>query len=119
MYNDFYDEIRNKLFQQLNTNSNITALIDIDDNSDYMIMNDEIVNSEWGNTKSTINYYRQSQDDFSCYGDVTFSCNCRAFTMSKSEDIANTIKRELHEKTIDDFIFTVTLYSYIRLNKYL
>jgi hypothetical protein len=109
-----YSEVRNKLFEQLNTNVTITALLDTYDVDKYMIVCDDVVDSDWGNEKTTINYYRDRQDDFSCYGDIDFTTNCRAETRAKSEDLANTIKDELHEKTIDGFMFIVTFTGTIR-----
>jgi len=108
-----YSETRNKLFQQLNTNTNITDLIDKYE-SQNMIVNDEITDSNWSNKQSTINFYRSITDDFEKYDDDTYMCNCRAALRSDSINIAETIKAELHEKTIDGFMFVVTFTGTIK-----
>lgn len=108
-----YSETVAKLFTQLNTNANITSLVDKHETQN-MIVNDDLLPADWENTKSTINFYRSLTDDFSKYDDDTYICNCRAYLRADSIAIAEMIKSELHEKTLDGFMFVVTFTGTIR-----
>ena len=103
-----YSEVQSKLFNELNNNTNITDLLD-SFNSDFMIENSEVCPNSWELEKSTLNYYETNRDNYSKYDDITFTTNCRAFKYVDSKNIAEVIKTELHEKTVDNYIFTVVL----------
>jgi len=115
-----YSEIQEELQKQLSTNVNITALLntwtDGLSNVYLMIVNDDVCPSDWGLENSSLNYYENTRDNFSDYGDITFTVNCRAFTRKKSKSLSEVIREELHrvDGTGSDFFFTVSITGTLR-----